>query len=54
MEIHAFRVLYDNSSLSRVYVDEQESEPFNITNGVIQNEVLAHFLFIIHINRLHL
>ena len=47
--VKAIRVLYDNST-SRVYIDGTESEPFNITTGVLQGDVLAPFLFIIVID----
>jgi len=47
--VNAIRVLYDNSS-SRVYIDGRESDPFNITTGVLQGDVLAPFLFIIVID----
>jgi hypothetical protein len=47
--VKAIRVLYDNST-SRIYIDGQHSEPFNITTGVLQGDVLAPFLFIIVID----
>jgi len=47
--VDAIRVLYDNST-SRVYVEGQTSELFNITTGVLQGDVLAPFLFIIVID----
>lgn len=47
--VKAIRVLYDNST-SRVYSDGQISEPFQITTGVLQGDVLAPFLFIIVID----
>jgi hypothetical protein len=47
--VHAIRVLYDNST-SIVYIDGRESDPFNITTGVLQGDVLAPFLFIIVID----
>jgi hypothetical protein len=42
-------VLYDNSS-SCVFINGQVSEPFDITTGVLQGDVLAPFLFIIVID----
>ncbi len=47
--VSAIRVLYDHSK-SRVYVNGQSSEPFNITTGVLQGDVLAPFLFVIVID----
>jgi exonuclease III len=47
--VSAIRVLYDDSK-SRVYVDGQLSEPFDISTGVLQGDVLAPFLFIIVID----
>ena len=47
--VKAIRVLYDNSS-SRVFINGQVSEPFDITTGVLQGDVLAPFLFIIVID----
>jgi hypothetical protein len=47
--VNAIRVLYDHST-SRVYVDGQTSQPFDITTGVLQGDVLAPFLFIIVID----
>ena len=47
--VSAIRVLYDNSK-SRVYVNGQLSDPFDITTGVLQGDVLAPFLFIIVID----
>ena len=47
--VKAIRVLYDHSA-SRVCVDGQVSEPFDITTGVLQGDVLAPFLFIIVID----
>jgi hypothetical protein len=44
--VKAIRVLYDNST-SRVFVEGELSEPFQITTGVLQGDVLAPFLFII-------
>ena len=46
MEFSAIRVLYDRST-SQVYIQGQLSEPFAITTGVLQGDVLAPFLFII-------
>ena len=47
--VEAIRVLYTNST-SRVYVEGEISEPFQITTGVLQGDVLAPFLFIIVID----
>jgi hypothetical protein len=47
--VKAIRVLYDNSS-SRVSVNGELSDPFNISTGVLQGDVLAPFLFIIVID----
>ena len=47
--VDAIRILYDNSK-SQVYVDGKLSEPFQITTGVLQGDVLAPFLFIIVID----
>ena len=44
-------VLYDNSK-SQVYIEGQLSEPFNVTTGVLQGDVLAPFLFVIIIDYL--
>jgi hypothetical protein len=44
--VEAIRALYDHST-SRVYVDGQYSQPFDITTGVLQGDVLAPLLFII-------
>ena len=42
----AIRVLYDQST-SHVYIQGQLSEPFAITTGVLQGDLLALFIFII-------
>ena len=47
--VDAIRALYDKSK-SRVYVDGKLSDPFDITTGVLQGDVLASFLFIIVID----
>ena len=47
--VEAIRVLYDDST-SRVFVEGELSEPFQITTGVLQGDVLAPFLFIIVID----
>ena len=47
--VEAIRVLYDKST-SQVFVEGQLSEPFDITTGVLQGDVLAPFLFIIVID----
>ena len=47
--VSAIRVMYDQSK-SQVYLQGQLSEPFNITTGVLQGDVLAPFLFIIVID----
>ena len=47
--VSAIRVLYDQST-SQVYIQGQLSEPFAITTGVLQGDVLAPFLFIIVID----
>ena len=44
--VKAIRVLYDNST-SQVFVKGLLSDPFDITTGVLQGDVLAPFLFII-------
>ena len=49
MITNAIRVLYDHST-SRVYINGQVSDPFDITTGVLQGDVLAPFLFIIVID----
>ena len=49
--VKCIRLLYDSSS-SRVYVNGQTSEKFDITTGVLQGDVLAPFLFIIVIDYL--
>ena len=47
--VSAIRVLYDQST-SQIYIQGQLSEPFAITTGVLQSDVLAPFLFIIVID----
>jgi hypothetical protein len=47
--VNAIRVMYDKSK-SQVYVGGELSEPFKITTGVLQGDVLAPFLFIIVID----
>ena len=47
--VEAVRVLYTNST-SRVFVEGEISDPFKITTGVLQGDVLAPFLFIIVID----
>ena len=49
--VAAIHVLYDNSK-SQVYIEGQLSEPFNVTTGVLQGDVLAPFLFVIIIDYL--
>jgi len=49
--VDAIQVLYTNSS-SAVMVDGSISEPFNVTTGVLQGDVLAPFLFIILVDYL--
>ena len=44
--VSAIRVLCDQST-SQVYIQGQLSEPFAITTGVLQGDILAPFLFII-------
>jgi hypothetical protein len=44
--VSAIKLLYDGST-SRVYVEGQLSNPFNVTTGILQGDVLAPFLFII-------
>ena len=44
-----YTFFYDKST-SRVYVDGHLSEPFDITTGVLQGDVLVQFLFIIVID----
>ena len=48
---NAIKVLYSNSS-SAVMVDGSVSEPFEVTTGVLQGDVLAPFLFIIFVDYL--
>ena len=47
--VEAVRVLYTNST-SRVLVEGEISDPFKITTGVLQGDLLAPFLFIIVID----
>lgn len=47
--IEAVKKLYKGSK-AVVFVNGKESEPFNITTGVLQGDVLAPFLFIIVID----
>ena len=47
--VSAIRALYDQSTC-QVYLRGQVSEPFAITTGVLQGDVLAPFLFIIVID----
>ena len=49
--VDAIGALYKNSK-SAVIVDGKISEPFNVTTGVLQGDVLAPFLFIILIDYL--
>ena len=49
--VNAIKVLYSNSS-SAVMVDGIVSEPFDVTTGVLQGDVLAPFLFIIFVDYL--
>ena len=49
--VSAIKVLYSNSS-SAVMVDGSISEPFDVTTGVLQGDVLAPFLFIIFVDYL--
>ena len=44
--VNAIQVLYSNSS-SAVIVNGSISDPFDVTTGVLQGDVLAPFLFII-------
>ena len=44
--VNAIRCLYDNSTC-KVWVDNQPSEPFLVTTGVLQVDTLAPFLFVI-------
>src|ERR1043165_8137138 len=44
--VNAIKCLYDNSS-SRVQVDNQLSEPFAVTTGVLQGDMLAPFFFVV-------
>ena len=44
--VEAIKCLYDGSS-SHVLVDNQLSDPFDVTTGVLQGDTLAPFLFII-------
>ncbi len=47
--VDAIRVLYDDSKC-QVFLKGQLSEPFDVTTGVLQGDVLAPFLFIIVID----
>ena len=49
--VNAIQVLYSNSS-SAVMVDGGISEPFDVTTGVLQGDVLAPFFFIILVDYL--
>ena len=49
--VNAIQVLYSNSS-SAVIVDGSISDPFDVTTGVLQGDVLAPFLFIILVDYL--
>ncbi len=49
--VNAVQVLYSNST-SAVMVDGGISDPFNVTTGVLQGDVLAPFLFIILVDYL--
>ena len=49
--VNAVQVLYSNSS-SAVIVDGSISDPFDVTTGVLQGDVLAPFLFIILVDYL--
>lgn len=49
--IEAVKRLYKDSK-AVVFVNGKESEPFNITTGVLQGDVLAPFLFIIVIDHI--
>ena len=49
--VNAIKVLYSNSS-SAVMVDGIVSEPFDVTTGGLQGDVLAPFLFIIFVDYL--
>jgi len=51
--VNAIRVLYDNSR-SAVVVDGSISEPFDVTTGVLQGDVLAPFIFVILVDYLML
>ena len=47
--VNVTRLLYDKS-VSQVYLEGKLSEPFSVTTGVLQGDVLAPFLFIIVID----
>ena len=49
--VNAISVLYNNSR-STVMVDENISDPFDVSTGVLQGDVLAPFLFVILIDYL--
>ncbi|KAI8514995.1 hypothetical protein Bbelb_075860 [Branchiostoma belcheri] len=49
--VNAIQVLYYNSK-SAVFVDGNISDPFQVTTGVLQGDVLAPFLFIVLIDYL--
>ena len=44
--VNAIRALYNNSK-SAMMVDENISDPFEVSTGALQGDVLAPFLFII-------
>ena len=49
--VNAISVLYKNSK-SAVMVDGNLSDPFDVTNGVLQGDVLAPFLFVVLVDYL--
>lgn len=49
--VNAIQVLYSNSS-SAVIVDGSISDPFDVTTGVLQGDILAPFLLIILVDYL--
>jgi hypothetical protein len=47
--VSAIKVLYEGST-TRVILDEKLSDEFKVSTGILQDDVLAPFLFIIVIN----
>ena len=49
--VNAISVLYKNSN-SAVMVDGNVSDPFGVTTGVLQGDILAPFLFVVLVDYL--